>query len=424
MLTGYPVSTCDTSQRLYCDQPFNGQPTNGVCRRYPLDGQPCNQFSLPQCDPDPTLALRCNQFSGTAGGPATKGDAVRRPGHPALPRRSRLSPTAERRHRRVRRHPRAGEPCVDRCVSPAVCAGPLRHARDTAARGAVRLQHRLRVALVHRFPAGPTGLFTHRQILSPLRGRRRHAGVSSGFGGQGGFAGSFITGFGGHRRPTRQAPEAVTAHGGTAGARRQPARHGRLQSNIAPRDPVIADFGVAMGSVPILPIGGTFTYASPGPRRSTRPGERCLAHHRETTGTVTDPVLGRRHLLQRRPDGHGLHRRDGPYRRRSSTSAARIEGAGCTAQYATNDSAHTNNHVDPKGSGDPASYAPQAPLVVSPTVTTVRCRSPASARRPAATPRSGSTRRRLTGVQWQFTTPAGTANSCTVDITIDNVRFF
>ena len=31
---------------------------------------------------------------------------------------------------------------------------------------------------------------------------------------------------------------------------------------------------------------------------------------------------------------------------------------------------------------------------------------------------------RLVGVQWQFTTAAGTENSCTVDITIDNVRFF
>ena len=36
----------------------------------------------------------------------------------------------------------------------------------------------------------------------------------------------------------------------------------------------------------------------------------------------------------------------------------------------------------------------------------------------------GIDKARLTGVQWQFTVAAGAANSCSVDVTIDNVRFF
>ena len=31
---------------------------------------------------------------------------------------------------------------------------------------------------------------------------------------------------------------------------------------------------------------------------------------------------------------------------------------------------------------------------------------------------------KLTGVQWQFTTRGGTANSCMVDVKIDNVKFY
>ncbi len=31
---------------------------------------------------------------------------------------------------------------------------------------------------------------------------------------------------------------------------------------------------------------------------------------------------------------------------------------------------------------------------------------------------------KLVGVQWQITTAAGLENSCNVDLTIDNVRFF
>ena len=86
-------------------------------------------------------------------------------------------------------------------------------------------------------------------------------GVISGVGGQGGFAGSFPTGFAGSSFPGGRGPAGTTGSGGggiggTSGALGCPI------SNIAPQDPVIAIFDEADGST-VLPIGGTFTYAAP-----------------------------------------------------------------------------------------------------------------------------------------------------------------
>jgi len=39
-------------------------------------------------------------------------------------------------------------------------------------------------------------------------------------------------------------------------------------------------------------------------------------------------------------------------------------------------------------------------------------------------PLTGIDRSKLTGVQWQVTTAPGLGNTCIVDLTIDNVRFF
>ena len=192
-------------------------------------------------------------------------------------------------------------------------------------------------------------------------------------------------------------------------------------SNFAPQDPVIADFTDPTA----IPIGGTFTYASPtGARRSHRDHrERCLAHHRHDHGHGLHAVLGCRHLLQRRPAGIACIDATAHTGVQFDISGT-IEGLGCTAQYSTNDSAHTNNAVDPKGSGDSTSYAPQAALMVSPTVTTVMMPFAGPGAPSGGNPAIAVDKSRLTGVQWQFTTAVGTENSCTVDITIDNVRFF
>ena len=80
--------------------------------------------------------------------------------------------------------------------------------------------------------------------------------------------------------------------------------------------------------------------------------------------------------------------------------------------------------MDFKGSGDASAYAPQATLVVAPTVTTVMMPFSGPGSPTGGNPAIAVDRSKLTGVQWQFTTAAGMDTSCMVDITIDNVRFF
>src|SRR5262249_28188456 len=101
-----------------------------------------------------------------------------------------------------------------------------------------------------------------------------------------------------------------------------------------------------------------------------------------------------------------------------------IGGTGCTAQYSTNDSAHSNHASDPKGAGDSTSYAPQAPLTSSATVATVMMPCGGTGAPTGGNPSVGVDKTKLTGVQWQFTVAAGTTNSCAVNITIDNVMFY
>jgi hypothetical protein len=101
-----------------------------------------------------------------------------------------------------------------------------------------------------------------------------------------------------------------------------------------------------------------------------------------------------------------------------------IAGAGCTAQYATNDAVHTDDTLDPRGSGGPGSFAPQQAFIVTATPTTVMVLFAGKNAPTGGNPPVPLDRSRLTGVQWQFTVAPGTANSCHVDITIDNVTFF
>jgi len=106
-----------------------------------------------------------------------------------------------------------------------------------------------------------------------------------------------------------------------------------------------------------------------------------------------------------------------------------VGGTGCSVQVSINDSEHADSTVinppatapDPKASGPKGSYAPQMTITVPATATTVMV--------PFTGPSNGSPgtpvdKTKLTGVQWQFTTAAGAANSCAVNITIDNVKFY
>ena len=133
--------------------------------------------------------------------------------------------------------------------------------------------------------------------------------------------------------------------------------------------------------------------------------------------------------------GHLLQRQRGR-RRRASTRTAHtgikfdisgtIGGTGCTAQFSTNDSAHsdaTANPTDKKAGGPAGAYAPQASLTVSATATTVMMPFTCTGRRRAAARPRAIDKAKLTGVQWQFTVAAGATNACMVDI-IDRQRDF
>ena len=103
-----------------------------------------------------------------------------------------------------------------------------------------------------------------------------------------------------------------------------------------------------------------------------------------------------------------------------------VAGTGCSMQYATNDSAHGDtvaNPTDKKSSGPSGSYSPQAQLTL-PATNPVQMPFTGAGAPTGGSPATGIDKQKLTGVQWQFTLLGATTNMCTVDVTIDNVKFY
>jgi len=189
-------------------------------------------------------------------------------------------------------------------------------------------------------------------------------------------------------------------------------------SEIAPTDPFIADFTVDG----VIPIGGMFVYPSPGgPLASTSSG--ALHVTLVSTGMVEAQYMGVGIYFNGNAEGTDCIDATTHSGVQFDISGS-VGGTGCTSQYATTDSVHSSSEFDPKGAGDSTVYAPQAPLTVTATPTTVRMPFVGVSAPSGGNPAIGVDKARLTGVQWQFTTAAGTENSCLVDVTIDNVRFF
>jgi hypothetical protein len=184
--------------------------------------------------------------------------------------------------------------------------------------------------------------------------------------------------------------------------------------------PIIADFGSTDGGSPVIPIGGTFTYGSPAPTAAVESG----AWHITLTapGTASAQYLGVGIYFN--GNSAGTDCIDGtPYTgiKFDVSASSMISGTGCTAQFSTNDSAHSNNATDPKGAGDSSSYAPQAAFTIPSGGGTVMIPFTGPTGGSPATPLDKT---KLTGVQWQFTVAAGTTNNCAVDITLDNISFY
>ena len=241
-------------------------------------------------------------------------------------------------------------------------------------------------------------------------GHRRHRGGTFGTG----VGGTFGTGVGGKGPP----PTGVAGAGGSIGTL------GCRVSDIAPGDPIIADFSTDVGGNVVLPIGGTFSYAAPS--GSPLPAATVTNGAWHVTlaalGMDAPQYLGVGIYFNGNPSGTDCIDATAHTGVQFDISGS-IVGTGCSAQYATNDSAHTNAAVDPKGSGDSSSYAPQATLMVAATPTTVMMPFTGVGAPSGGSPAVAIDRAKLTGVQWQFTVAAGTSSSCSVDITIDNVRF-
>jgi hypothetical protein len=400
-------SNCDTSQRLTCDD-FTMK-----CRRYPRAGEPCEPFRTPQCDPDPALALSCDPFSGICKRPGNEGDAC---GAPAIPPcRDDLSchPTQSDGIGTCGAVPQLGEACTERCASPSVCNAGFCGLPGSQPLGSPCARNSECASLTCTGFSGTSSVCASPMLLPRCVGAGVTQGALGGFGGTGfGGFGGFATGTGG--------TGVIGGRGGTGGFGGNMPPPGCMVSDPAPEDPVIADFTGADGST-TLPIGGLFVYPPMGPVATITNG--ALRVTANTSGTPLTQFWGAGIYFNGDPTG--LSCIDGT----SHTGvqfdiSGTIAGAGCTAQYSTNDSAHSNSAVDPKGSGDASSFAPQAPLTVSATVTTVLMPFAGTGAPTGGNPPTPVDPARLTGVQWQFTTAAGAGNGCNVDITIDNVRFF
>ena len=192
-------------------------------------------------------------------------------------------------------------------------------------------------------------------------------------------------------------------------------------TSALPPSATIADFASTDGGTPVVAIGGTFTYGSPAPVATVTNGAWHIAL--TAPGTASAQYLGVGIYFN--GDSAGTQCIDATaYTGISFDISGSVGGTGCTAQYSTNDSAHSNNATDPKGSGDATSYAPQAAVTATSTVTPVMMPFSGAGAPSGGNPAVGVEKSKLTGVQWQFTVAAGTTNNCAVDLTIDNVKFY
>ena len=98
--------------------------------------------------------------------------------------------------------------------------------------------------------------------------------------------------------------------------------------------------------------------------------------------------------------------------------------SGCTLVYSANYSGTTDSAIDQKGtcvkSGTTGCYAPQKSLTVSSSPTQIRIGWDDTTGGSPVAPVDES---KLTGIQWQFTIPAGTG-TCSASISISNLKFY
>jgi hypothetical protein len=425
-LTGQATSNCDASRNLLCDNMISN-----TCRHLPREGELCSFFGTAPCDPDPALALSCNQITATCKRAGSEGEAC---GGPAIaPCRANLSCHATQPDGIgvCGAAPGLDERCLDRCASPNVCASGYCVAPGPSPLGSACTSNSDCASLNCMGFVGSSTCSP--PLIQPLCvGAAVTPGQVKGSGGTGGIGGSMVGagGFGGRSPPPGgrggsagaigTAGTGVGGASGAGGAAGMPAL-GCQFSDSAPEDPIIADFN----TVDLVPIGGIYTYAAPssgsGPTATIEKG--ALHVTATTTGMLDWQFWGAGIYFNGNADGTDCVDGTGHVGVQFDVSGV-IDGPGCTAQYSTNDSAHSDALLDPKGSGQPGVFAPQAPFKVTATPMTLSMPFSGPGAPTGGNPATSIDKSRLTGVQWQFTTPNDPTSSCNVDITIDNVRFF
>jgi len=205
---------------------------------------------------------------------------------------------------------------------------------------------------------------------------------------------------------------------------------GCMNSALPPAPaPIIADFAVVDGGEPVIPIGGTYKYASPSgavtPTATVSGGTWNI--------TLQAPgMVGAAQYV-----GVGIYFNGNTagdecidatqYTGIKFDLTGTIGGTGCSMQYSTNDSGHQDSTVsmpDKKASGPKDAYAPQVSVSVPSSSPTVMV---AFADQMNGSPSTGIVKDKLVGAQWQFTVAAATASAatnCDVNIHIDNVSFY
>jgi len=419
--TGQVSSDCDSSLQLFCDQ------FSLTCRHLPREGEPCNQFVQSGCDPDPALGLSCNPVSGVCKRPGDEGAPCGGQGIPPCRPDLGCHPTQSDGIGVCGSMPGLGEACSDRCASPTVCVWGVCTMPGTVLQGAPCSADSQCTSLSCQGLTGSTRVCSVPQIFPTCVGSDINAGAimgmggiggKGGFGGSSGFGGSFVTGGSSGRAG---AGGAFTGMGGSIGGAGMPPL-GCPVSDIPVGDPLIADFENAAAGMGVLPIGGTFVYPNMGGPTATVANGGW--HVTATSLGLENPQYWGVGIFFSGNAG-GTDCVDATAHRGVMFDiSGSITGTGCSAQFAVNDSLHTDSTLDPKGSGPPGAYAPQAMLMISSLPTTVMMPFQGPSAPVGGNPVVAIDPARLTGVIWQFTTAGGVANNCAVDVTIDNVRFF
>ena len=181
------------------------------------------------------------------------------------------------------------------------------------------------------------------------------------------------------------------------------------QTSQAPSSALISDFsGGGLG-------GGTYTFGTPSPTITEANGSLHVTLN--APGTASDQYLGFGVYFDNCVDGH------------SYTGVKFDIGGtmtGCSMVFSFNYREDASNASDAKGSCTIANcYAGQAAVTVPATLTSTSIAySDVTGGAPIAGPLTTQAQTYLTGVQWQFTVPAGVTAPCVADLTLDNVTFY